>query len=155
MNQVSIKNESSATQYKFDRTQRVRNIRVDCHYFENTKQISFGVTIRLFGERKDKSKAIYCFEIYGNTQNPKYNRISRRTKDYDAIPLVKGFAGYDTFERVLAIINSEFDSYTTNFILCAKKLIDGSGTLNETPQFIMDVIEQHRELNDGKVINAN
>ncbi len=139
-----VENSSSITKYKVNSRQKVRNILVDCNYFENKGNISFLVTIKLFG--KHPYKPIYHFEMYGNTQNPKYNHISRHTKDYDAIPLAEGFEGYDTFERVLAIINSEFDTYTTNFISCAKNLIDGKGTITKTPQFIKDIIDEVRDV---------
>ena len=152
----SIKNSKSATQYKVNSRNKVRNILVDCSYFESKginspKNITFTVTIKVL---RNNPKPIYWFELYGNTLNPKYNQMVRITSDYE-IKLKEGDWNYSAFNNVLEVINGEFDDYTTNFIKCARKLIDGTGKITSTPKFILDAIEDINENKQEEVINVN
>lgn len=151
-------NHNCSCLYKVSSRQKVRNILVDCNYFENKgvrspKNITCSVTIKVLGVRRN-NKPIYWFELYGNTLNTKYNHMTRITTDYE-IPLREGDMGYDTFKRVMEVVNGEFDQYTKTFIDCTMKMIEGDQKLNKTPQFILDVIEDARNIDEEKVINAN
>ena len=150
-------NPSSGTLYKVSSRKKVRNILVDCDYFENKgvrspKNMTFTVSIRVFAERR-KNNPIY-YELYGNTMNPMYNHMFRITKDYE-IPLHEGDSNYYTFKGIMDVVEGEFDEYTRNFIKCVKKLIDNKGKITKTPQFILDVIEESRNNTEEKVININ
>ena len=148
-------NPNSGTLYKVSSRKKVRNILVDCNYFENKgirspKNITFTVSIKVFAERRG-NKPIY-YELYGNTMNSKYNHMLRITSDYE-IPLREGDVNYYTFKGVTEVINSEFDDYTTSFINCTKKLIQNTDKITKTPQFILEVIEKSRRFTEEKVIN--
>ena len=150
---------NSSTLYKVSSRQKVRNILVDCDYFEskgsedNAKSISFLVQIKLFG--KHPSKPIRWYEMYGSTTTPKYNHISRCTKTTEQ-RLYEGQEEFERLTRILQVVNGEFEDYTTKFISCAKKIIDNKGTITSTPAFIMDAIEEVRDARKSqKVIEFN
>lgn len=152
----SQNNPNSATLYNVNSSKKQKNIEVKCSYFENKgikspKNITCSVTIKVYSVKSPNKSIIY--ELYGNTLNPNYNQIVRLSAGND-IPLHKGDRSYGTFKEFLDIIEAEFDDTTKSFIDCAMKLINAQGQITKTPQFIMDIIEQERELDSEKVINT-
>ena len=145
MSKVIMKNESSDTQYKFSRSEKIRNIKVVCNYFANKNNITFRVIINIFKDRKNEDEVTHCFEMYGNTQNSTYNYICVVTKDDDLIPLTECEEENNVFKNVLDLIKREFDPYTKNFISCATKLIESRGEVTKTPQFIKNEIQQFEQ----------
>ena len=152
-----FEHDDATTLYKVQSRQKVKNILVDCDYYESkgtdgtAKQISFFVDIKVFGSHQ--YRPIHNYEIYGNTTYTKYNHISRCTKETERqiCPEDKEF---ERLERILKVINGEFEQYTVDFISCAKKLINNNGTITKTPKFILDVVEEIRDnRQQQKVIN--
>ena len=152
-------NPDSATLYKVNFKRKVRNILVNCDYFENKgvkspKNITFSVSIKVYSVKRSNNPIWY--ELYGNTLDPKYNHMIRITSDYE-IPLREGDRSYGTFKGIMEVIGGEFDDATKKFIDCTMKLIKNQGKITKTPQFILDAIEESRsaidENTDERVIN--
>lgn len=152
-----FENDDSSTLYKVNSRQKVKNILVDCDYYESKdidgkdKHISFFIDIKLFGSHQ--YRPIHNFEIYGNTPFAKYNHISKCTKETER-KIQPGDKEFERLQRILQVINGEFEQYTIDFISCAQKLINNNGTISKTPKFILDAINEVRYARQQqKVIN--
>ena len=144
--EVDVKNSKLGMQYKVRSVKKVRNISVETNYFENSRQKSFMITIRVFAKRDKLIKSVHWFEIYGSTQNSKYNRVSKRIKNDESVAIMPGSDDYKVFDGVYKVVVGEFDDYTKNAVLTAMRLIDGSCNINQTPDFIVDEIAKYNEV---------
>ena len=111
--------------------------KMQTNYFENSRQKSFMITIRVFAKRNKLTKSVHWFEIYGSTPNSKYNGISRRIKDDESVAVIPGSDDYKRFEGVLNVIVGEFDDYTKEAVLSAMGLVNGSRRIDKTPDFVL------------------
>lgn len=151
-------NSKSSVLYKISTRKKIRNILIDCDYFENKginspKNITCTISIKVLGV-KNKNKPIYWYELYGNTLNSKYNHIVQLTTDYE-IPLYEGGYGYDTFKRIMEVVNGEFDKYTKDFIEFTTNITNGTNQCKATPEFVVKIIDDYNRNTEEKVISAN
>jgi len=140
--------DNSKTKYNLMSRQKVKNILVDCDYFESKPNekgdmyVSFLVTIKVFG--KHPYKPNHWFEIYYNTQNSKYNHINSCTKTTDK-PVEDGSKEQQTLNKILQTINQNFEEYSTQFIDCALVGIKQNNKNAVCPLFVQQAIQQTRQ----------
>ena len=143
---------NSNTRYTLMTRQKVKNMLVDCDYFEgkdskNIDYYSFHVTIKVFG--KHPHKPLHWFEMYANTLYTKYNYINRCTKTTDR-KIEKGTKDNDMLNRILNFINENFEHFTRQFISYTSDTINKRVVTKETPKFIVDLIDEFNKVHNAK-----
>lgn len=150
---------NSVTRYKLFTRQKVKNVLVDCDYYEGKSVIGepshfgFHITIKAFGKHPYKPNQWY--ELYSNTPYLKYNYINRCTKTTDH-KIDRNSEDYTRLNKVLAFINDNFEQYTKQFIDYTIKAISHNTPTTQTPQFILDMIDEVRvNMDSQKALNKN
>lgn len=146
---------NSNTRHKLMTRQKVNNILVDCEYYEskpnNGKYFSFLVTIKVFG--KHPSTPLHWYEIYANTANTKYNHLYSCTKCADHTLTDKEEV---CFNKIMQVIVNKFEDFTLQFINTANKVRLGEVSIDCTPSFIIDMINQTKiKMATEKALNKN
>ena len=137
---------------KIHTKQKVNNILIECESFERyvksgdenkLMELTLWADIKVFGNHK--YKPAYNYELHANL-NSRYNQIYDST--YNIKSIKPGSTEYETFQRVLRRLMSDFDDgYATKFINLIVQMNNGK-VLSNVPNFILNMA-------DNAVIKAN
>jgi len=151
--------DNSVTRYKLATRQKVKNVLVDCDYYEGKSVIGepshfgFHITIKVFGKHPYKPNQWY--ELYSNTPYLKYNYINRCTKTTDH-KIDRNSEDDIRLKKVLTFINDNFEQYTKQFINYTINAILHNTKTTQTPQFMLDMINEAKvKMDSQKALNKN
>ncbi len=144
--------ENSKVLYKVASSQQVKNILVYCKYFEGkpneytgVKDIDFLVEIKVYSKRPNDP--LHWYEIHSNGNDCGYDHINCYMDSVER-ELPRGTKEAEKFDETIRFINENFDDFTVKFVNCALQNIDSPKIYTTTPQFIKNVIEDIRKVDN-------